>query len=73
MFVFCNNSLSSIDQDHMMIPYWIIMLEILKPWSELLDSDSIDIKDKNLLLHCLSITKKSIADIYSNRNNCHVA
>jgi hypothetical protein len=72
-----DESLSMIDSDNFLFPYYEKMLDFLRPWSSELDSHSrnptrgIDSLDKDqiiFILHLLSTTERNIGAILRRRN-----
>jgi tetratricopeptide (TPR) repeat protein len=72
-------SLSVMDCDEMILPYYEKMLELLKPWSLCVDLDAanrVDSLIKNQIdemLRRLSETEKIVATIYQHRNQFVIA
>jgi tetratricopeptide (TPR) repeat protein len=69
-----DESLSMIDSNNLRLPYHEKMLELSRPWSSKLDSnstsqvDSLDKDQINSLLYLLSTTERNIAIILNHRN-----
>jgi tetratricopeptide (TPR) repeat protein len=74
-----NKSLSMIDSDNLRFPYVEKILDLLKPWSSKLDSNStshIDNLDKdqiNTILDLLSTTERTIGEVLKQRNEFELA
>lgn len=74
-----DKSLSAIIRDNRMFPYLEMILDLLTPWSLLIDSDGtsrIDRLDKGQINRVLNLSSKvecSITDIYRQRNTYDLA
>jgi tetratricopeptide (TPR) repeat protein len=72
-------SLSVMDFENMILPYYEKILELLKPWSLCVDLDAVnrvDILNKdqiNEILELLSITEQNLAVIHTNKSQFVIA
>jgi tetratricopeptide (TPR) repeat protein len=66
---------SLIDRDNGMLPHYLKMLEVLKPWSLCLDSrtDSMSKDEIHHILELLSNTERMVAVTYKNRDRYDVS
>ncbi len=74
-----DESLSMIDRDNFQFPYYQSMLDLLRPWSAKLETNStsrdgcLDKDQINRTILLSSHTKQKVALIYLNRNEFNMA
>jgi hypothetical protein len=74
-----DESLTTIGTDDLILPYYEKMLNLLKPWSEVVNLDntsrtvSLDKDQMNHILMTFSLCERNMASIYTRRSNFNLA